>query len=73
MGTTLNSLILSLKYYLFLVTQSSLIIPGFDVPGSPIKFPLRYGFSGFAVLIMVHEFSHGTLSLVEDSIKSTGV
>lgn len=73
MGIMFYSLILSLEY-LFVTPQASLIIPGVDVPGSPIYIPLWYGLVGFVVLIVVHEFSHGILSRVEGiSIKSIGV
>lgn len=73
MGIMFYSLIISLEF-LFVTPQASLIIPGVDVPGSPIYIPLWYGLVAFVVLIVVHEFSHGILSRVEGiSIKSIGV
>ena len=51
-----------------------LVIPGVDVPGSPIFVPFVYGFIGLATVLIVHEFSHGILARVENvSIKSIGL
>ncbi|MDR3290804.1 MAG: site-2 protease family protein [Methanobrevibacter sp.] len=52
----------------------SLIIPGVEVPGSPITVPLGYGLIALATVLIVHEFSHGILARVEKiSIKSIGL
>jgi membrane-associated protease RseP (regulator of RpoE activity) len=52
----------------------SLIIPGVEVPGSPIVVPLGYGLIALATVLIVHEFSHGILARVEKiSIKSIGL
>jgi len=49
------------------------IIPGVDIPGSPIKVPLSAIF-GFVVLLFVHETSHGILAMVHKiKVKSLGV
>ena len=51
-----------------------LVIPGVDVPGSPIFVPFVYGIVGLATVLVVHEFSHGILARVENvSIKSIGL
>lgn len=52
----------------------SLILPGVEVPGSPIFIPFFYGFIALATVIVVHEFSHGILARVEKiNIKSIGL
>jgi membrane-associated protease RseP (regulator of RpoE activity) len=52
----------------------SLIIPGVEVPGSPIVVPLGYGLFALTTVLIVHEFSHGILARVEKiSIKSIGL
>ncbi len=43
----------------------SLVIPGVEVPGSPIFIPLFSGLIGLATVLIVHEFSHGILARVE--------
>ena len=43
----------------------SLIVPGVEVPGSPIFIPLLSGLIALATVLIVHEFSHGILSRVE--------
>jgi membrane-associated protease RseP (regulator of RpoE activity) len=59
------------------ITQTpsvSLVIPGVEVPGSPIFIPFFYGMIGLATVIIVHEFSHGILARVEKiNIKSIGL
>lgn len=73
MFTTLVLLILSLET-IFEAPQASIIIPGVDIPGSPLFVPLGYGILGLATVIIVHEFGHGILARVEGvSIKSIGV
>jgi len=52
----------------------SLVIPGVEVPGSPIVVPLGYGLLALATVLIVHEFSHGILARVEKvSVKSVGL
>ncbi|MDR2545810.1 MAG: site-2 protease family protein [Methanobrevibacter sp.] len=56
------------------VPSVSLVIPGVEVPGSPITVPLGYGLIALATVLIVHEFSHGILARVEKiSIKSIGL
>ncbi len=52
----------------------SIILPGVDVPGSPIYVPFGYGIIALATVLIVHEFSHGILSRVEGiKIESIGL
>ncbi len=52
----------------------SIVIPGVDVPGSPIYVPLGYGLISLATVLVVHEFSHGVQSVGEKiPIKSIGL
>ena len=67
----------TLVYSLTMITTTpsvSLLLPGVDVPGSPIFIPFFYGFVALATVIIVHEFSHGILARVENvSLKSIGL
>lgn len=59
---------------IFVTPQASLIVPGVDIPGSPVYVPLGYGILGLATVIVVHEFAHGILARVEGvRIKSIGL
>jgi membrane-associated protease RseP (regulator of RpoE activity) len=59
---------------LFTAPQAALILPGVDLPGSPIFVPLVYGILALVTVMVVHEFGHGILARVEGiSIKSIGV
>ncbi len=59
---------------LFTAPQASLILPGVDLPGSPVFFPLGYTILALITVMIVHEFGHGILARVEGiSIKSIGV
>ena len=52
----------------------SLVIPGVDIPGSPIFIPFVYGIIALATVIIVHEFAHGILARREKvTIKSIGL
>ena len=52
----------------------SLVVPGVEVPGSPIFIPLLAGLIAIATVLIVHEFSHGILSRVEKiNINSIGL
>ncbi len=54
--------------------QVSLILPGVDIPGSPLFIPLGYGIIALMTVLVVHEFGHGIISRVEGvKIKSIGV
>jgi len=49
------------------------IIPGVDIPGSPIKVPLSALF-GFVLLLFVHEGAHGIVAMVQKiKVKSLGI
>ena len=67
------ALVYSLKTLMDTPTVS-LIVPGVEVPGSPIFIPLLSGLIALATVLIVHEFSHGILSRVEKiNIKSIGL
>ncbi|MDD5960274.1 MAG: site-2 protease family protein [Methanobrevibacter wolinii] len=52
----------------------SILIPGVDIPGSPIFIPFLSGFIALVLLLIVHEFSHGILARVENiDVKSMGL
>jgi membrane-associated protease RseP (regulator of RpoE activity) len=52
----------------------SLVIPGVQIPGSPIKIPFVYGILSLFVVIVFHEFGHGVVARANGvKIKSTGV
>ncbi|MFY9637527.1 MAG: site-2 protease family protein [Methanobacterium sp.] len=54
--------------------QVGLILPGVDIPGSPLFVPLGYGIIALMTVLVVHEFGHGIISRVEGvRIKSIGV
>ncbi|MDO5820092.1 MAG: site-2 protease family protein [Methanobrevibacter sp.] len=67
------ALVYSLKTLMDAPTVS-LIVPGVEVPGSPIFIPLLSGLIALATVLIVHEFSHGILARVEKiSLKSIGL
>ena len=67
------ALVYSLKTLLDAPTVS-LIVPGVEVPGSPIYIPLLSGLIALATVLIVHEFSHGILARVEKiNLKSIGL
>ena len=52
----------------------SIILPGVDIPGSPIYVPFLSGFIALATVLIVHEFSHGIQAVGEKiPIKSVGL
>jgi membrane-associated protease RseP (regulator of RpoE activity) len=54
--------------------QVSIVLPGVEIPGSPIYLPFGYGLIGLITVIVIHEFGHGILARVEKvNIKSLGV
>ncbi len=59
---------------IFETPSVSIVIPGVDVPGSPIYIPFVYGLIALATVLVVHEFSHGIQAVNEKiSIKSIGL
>jgi membrane-associated protease RseP (regulator of RpoE activity) len=81
-GIPVSVFFMGLMFYFLLISlqtileapQVSLILPGVDIPGSPIFVPLIYGIIGLATVMIVHEFGHGILARVEGvRIKSIGV
>ena len=52
----------------------SLVLPGVDIPGSPVLIPLGYGIIGLMTVLVVHEFGHGIIARTEGvKIDSIGV
>ncbi|AMD16635.1 membrane-associated Zn-dependent protease [Methanobrevibacter sp. YE315] len=52
----------------------SIVIPGVEIPGSPIFVPFLSGFIALATVLVVHEFSHGVQCVGEKvPIKSIGL
>ena len=52
----------------------SIVLPGVEIPGSPIYVPFLSGFIALATVLIVHEFSHGVQSINEKiPIKSIGL
>ena len=73
MGLMVYAIIASLKI-MFSTPTVAIVLPGVDIPGSPIFIPLGYGIIALAILMVVHEFGHGIISRVEGvKIKSIGV
>lgn len=73
MGIMVYLLILSLQYMLQ-APQAALLLPGVDIPGSPIYIPIFSGIVALALLMVVHEFGHGILARAQGvGVKSIGV
>ncbi len=73
MGLMLILIIVSLET-LIQAPSVAILLPGVDIPGSPIFVPLGYGIIALMTVIVVHEFGHGIISRVEGvRIKSIGV
>ncbi|KAF5086475.1 Peptidase family M50 [anaerobic digester metagenome] len=73
MGLMLYGIIMSIQL-MFQTPTVGIVLPGVDIPGSPIYVPLGYGIIAMAVLMVVHEFGHGILARVEGvRIDSIGV
>lgn len=67
------SLIISLQL-MFDTPTVSLILPGVDIPGSPIYIPFVTGFIALATVLIIHEGGHGVLARAEGiSIDSVGL
>ncbi len=68
------ALILSTLSSTFTNPQLSLVLPGVDIPGSPVLIPLGYGIIGLMTVLVVHEFGHGIIARTEGvKIDSIGV
>lgn len=66
-------IVLSLKY-MFQAPQAALLLPGVDIPGSPIFIPIFSGIIALIIIMFVHEFGHGIVARAEGvGIKSIGV
>ena len=69
----LVSLIWSLQL-MFEMPTVSLILPGVDVPGSPLYIPFGTGMLALATVLVIHEGGHGVLARVENvAIDSVGL
>lgn len=67
------SLIWSLQL-MFETPTVSLILPGVDIPGSPIYIPFGTGLIALATVLIIHEGGHGILARVEGvSVDSVGL
>ncbi len=52
----------------------SLILPGVDIPGSPLYIPFISGLIALAIVVIVHEGGHGILARVENiNLDSVGL
>ena len=52
----------------------SLVIPGIQIPGSPIFIPFWYGIIALFIVVLFHEFGHGVVSRAHGiPVKSTGI
>lgn len=69
----LVSLVWSLQL-MFEMPTVSLILPGVDVPGSPLYIPFGTGMLALATVLIIHEGGHGVLARVENvAIDSVGL
>lgn len=52
----------------------SLVIPGVQIPGSPVFIPFWYGIIALFIVVLFHEFGHGIVAKAHGiPIKSTGI
>ncbi len=52
----------------------ALVIPGVQIPGSPVFVPFWYGIIALFVVVLIHEFGHGVVARAHGlKIKSTGI
>jgi membrane-associated protease RseP (regulator of RpoE activity) len=52
----------------------SLVIPGIQIPGSPIFIPFWYGIIALFIVVVFHEFGHGIVARANGlKIKNTGI
>lgn len=69
----LVSLFISLQV-MFETPTVSLILPGVDIPGSPIYIPFATGLLALATVLIIHEGGHGVLARAENvKIDSVGL
>lgn len=69
----LVSLFISLQM-MFKTPTVSLILPGVDIPGSPIYIPFATGLLALATVLIIHEGGHGVLARAENvPIDSVGL
>ncbi|BDZ67196.1 site-2 protease family protein [Methanobacterium ferruginis] len=73
MGLMVYMTIMSLQV-MFETPTAALLLPGVDIPGSPVFIPIFSGILALIILMVVHEFGHGILARVDGvGIKSIGV
>ena len=76
MVLALYSIILSVQYVILTpqTTQAALILPGVDVPGSPVFIPLVSGIIALISVLVIHELAHGIMARADGiGVKSIGV
>lgn len=67
-------ILLSSLQTVFDTPSVSIVLPGVEIPGSPIYVPFLSGFIALATVLIVHEFSHGIQAVGEKiPIKSVGL
>lgn len=75
--TIIMSLIYMIQAYMIQTPSApaaALLLPGVDIPGSPVFIPIVSGLIALVLLMVVHEFGHGILARVDGvRIKSIGV
>lgn len=75
--TIIMSLMIMIQSYMVQTSSApaaALLLPGVDVPGSPVFIPIVSGIIALVLLMVVHEFGHGILARAEGvKIKSIGV
>jgi membrane-associated protease RseP (regulator of RpoE activity) len=74
---TISVLLIKGLYDLIFVPSApatlSLVIPGVQIPGSPIFIPFWYGIVALFIVIVFHEFGHGVIAKANGlKIKNTG-
>ncbi len=73
MGLMFVAMIWSLQL-MFEMPTVSLILPGVDIPGSPLYIPFGTGLLALATVLIIHEGGHGVLARVEEvAIDSVGL
>lgn len=73
MAFMVYTIIISLEV-MFQKPTTALLLPGVDIPGSPIFIPIFAGIIALILLMVVHEFGHGILARAQGvRIKSIGV
>lgn len=73
MGLMFVAILWSLQL-MFEMPTVSLILPGVDIPGSPIYIPFGTGLLALATVLVIHEGGHGVLARVEGvAIDSVGL